>query len=112
MIGLLFWFEGSLGWFFQQFRVRGGAWQFGPEEGFDLRDIERTLFAGEADRDAGRAGPTGPADPMDIGFCTIRVTEMDDMTDARQIQAASRHLGTANEIEEAQLAVTTRFFAI
>jgi hypothetical protein len=58
-----------------------------PGQTLDVPEIAALLGAAEGERDAGRPGPGGPPDAMDIALRHVRDLEIDDMGDAVDIDA-------------------------
>ena len=65
----------------------------------------------EGDRDAGRAGPAGAADPVDVGLVVLGAGVVDDVRDAGDVDAAGGDVGGDQDAELALAELGQRLLA-
>lgn len=69
--------------------------------GFDRRQIQRILFAGEANGVTAGASATGTADAVNVIFAVVRQIVVKDVGHGRNVQTTSGNIGRDQDIEVA-----------
>ncbi len=76
-----------------------GADEGAPDEGFNVGDVERVLFVGEADGDSAVSCAACAADAVDVVLGIVGEVVVDDVGDVVYVDAASGDVGGDHDVD-------------